>query len=117
MIKYIRTKNGKVFTRDLNTTIDYASLLEWYGAYTIIADNVEELIQIGDIVFYWQQSDDSERCEVLVTEDDVMRIKYATITKLLIPIDDNYICVAKACPEFTIINNRRYLVKKGELEI
>lgn len=133
-MKYIRTKKGienveNLFLVDyydangnaykLNsdgmtaTKIDYEKLLP----NNKVADTIEELIQVGDIVFYWVQSDDTERCEVIVREDDIRRVRFNTLTKLLIPVGENYICVAKQNNVFVTISNRRYLQMKGELEL
>lgn len=80
------------------------------------ADTIEDLIQIGDIVFYWQQSDDKEHCSLMVYDSDITTMKFNAITKLLIPVGDDYKCVAKGYPTFSVIRDRRYLVNKGELE-
>lgn len=59
--------------------------------YYKIADTVEDLIQIGDIVFYWQQSDDKEHCSLMVYDTDIHVMKYNAITKLLIPVREDYL--------------------------
>lgn len=81
------------------------------------ADTIEDLIQIGDIVFYWQQSDDKEHCSLMVYDSEIHAMKFNAITKLLIPNGDDYKCVAKGYPSFSVIRDRRYLVNKGELEL
>lgn len=124
-MKYIRTKEH-IYKR---LFVDRAIVNECgYGSCdkelnpigeTIVkeADTIEELIQIGDIVFYWQQSDDKEHCVLMVYDSDIHTMQYNAITKLLIPVEEDYKCVAKGYPSFNLIMNRRYLVNKGVLEL
>ncbi len=107
-MKYIRTKDGRIIETPFMTNLD--------TPYKF-ADTIEELIQIGDIVFYWQQSDDKEHCSLMVYDSDIHTMKYNAITKLLIPVGEDYRCVAKGFPSFNVIKGRRYLVSKGELEL
>ena len=124
-MKYIRTKDKIIDLSKVTIGENGWKSIEEYITFKQddqqepikIADTVEELIQVGDIVFYWMQSDDTERCEVIVREDDVRRIRFNTITKLLIPVGENYMCVAKAYPVFVTFENRRYLQMKGELKL
>ena len=81
------------------------------------ADTIEDLIQIGDIVFYWSSSDDKEHCVVISNDSELHLIKYNVITKLVIPVEEDYKCVAKSFPSFNLIKGKRYLVNKGELAL
>ena len=132
-MKYIRTKDGrfiKIYSKKEYEKahpefidVDYFNYDKWYALTThnidILkqADTIEELIQIGDIVFYWSSSDDKEHCIVINYDTELYSIKYNAITKLLIPVGEDYKCVAKGYPSFNLIKNRRYLVNKGELEL
>ena len=126
-MKYIRTKDGIYKNEGIlqsNSIYDEPSILVCGGhkgvnVKNIVkqADTIEELVQIGDIVFYWQQSDDKEHCSLMVYDTDIRTMKYNAITKLLIPVGEDYKCVAKGFPSFNVIKGRRYLVSKGELEL
>ena len=111
-MKYIRTKDGI----ELNI-LDGVMAPQCVKEVIAQADTIEELIQIGDIVFYWAPSDDKEHCVVINYETELNSIKYNAITKLLIPVGEDYKCVAKGYPSFNLIKNKRYLVNKGELEL
>ena len=127
MSKYVRTPKNEIFEfiypnengKGAIYTVTKSFQRPYIEEYKHMkqADTIEELIQVGDIVFYWVQSDDTERCEVIVGEDDIRRVKFNTLTKLLVPIEENYKCVAKAKPVFAYVNHRRYLQAKGELEL
>lgn len=127
-MKYIRTKD--------NDIIDYQFIVKYNiphifienrkyidfnrtGRFEILkeADAIEDLIQVGDIVFYWQQSDDKEHCSLIVYDSDIRMMKYNAITKLLIPVGEDYKCVAKGFPSFSLVRGRRYLNDKGKLEL
>ena len=111
------------YDEDIGEHIEYdgkggRSMDNWYLKDIVKqADTIEDLIQIGDIVFYWQQSDDKEHCSLMVYDSDITTMKFNAITKLLIPVGDDYKCVAKGYPTFSVIRDRRYLVNKGELEL
>lgn len=81
------------------------------------ADTVEELIQIGDIVFCWSSSDDKEHCYLITCDTELTIIRNEPITKLLIPVGEDYKCIAKGYSSFNLIKNKRYLVNKGKLEL
>lgn len=131
-MKYIRTKDNCIFKLSGGDT-DIEKVKESYvWCYNerfrthfrvdkdfIIkqANTIEELIQIGDIVFYWQQSDNTERCEIIVREDDIRRISFFTITKLLVPNGDGYKLSAKANSIFEKINGQTFLVERKKLEL
>ena len=123
-MKYIRTKDGiyKVLEEhklpvgdDIFYVTDYKSCY----SYEVLkqADTIEDLIQIGDIVFYWAPGDDKEHCVLINYDIELDSIKYDAITKLLIPVGEDYKCVAKGYPSFNLIKNKRYLANKGELEL
>ena len=128
-MQLIRTKDGRIVR--LKSKASYNFVIENTDVYLVSgkhrslyvqgivkqAYNIEDLIQIGDIVFYWQQSDDKEHCSLIVYDTDISTIKYNAITKLLIPVGDDYKCVAKGYPTFEVIRNRRYLIDKGRLEL
>ena len=127
-MKYIRTIDGIYeptnWQCDLSGEMILVKADNKFGNDTIFvrnimkqADTIEELVQIGDIVFYWSSSDDKEHCVVISYEADLNLIKYNVITKLLIPVGEDYKCVAKGYPSFNLIKDRRYLVSKGELEL
>lgn len=133
-MKYIRTTDGivikaKPIEYDLvdedDTFIqhrrDYVDIFnkKQYVQERIVkeADTLEEFIQIGDIVFYWSPSDDKEHCVVINYDTEIDSIKYNVITKLLIPVGEDYKCVAKGNPSFNLIGNKRYLANKGELKL
>jgi len=114
-MKYIRTKETICLAID-DSEVDYFKYQ--LGAGNInVADTIEGLIQIGDIVFYWTPSDDKEHCVILNYDTELHSIKYNAITKLLIPVGEDYKCIAKGFPSFNVIKGRRYLVSKGELEL
>lgn len=81
------------------------------------ADTIEELIQIGDIVFYWSPSDDKEHCVLITCDTEICAIRGSVITKLLLPMKEDYKCVAKSYSSFNLIRDRKYLVSKGELKL
>lgn len=117
-MKYIRTKHNTI--DDLDKIIFGAELTreDYIKAVAVKeADTIEDLIQIGDIVFYWSSSDDKEHCSLMTYDADIVIIRNEPITKLLIPVGEDYKCVAKGYPSFNLIKNRRYLVNKGELEL
>lgn len=127
-MKYIRTKDG-IYDK-VDETLVLASLPPQYeltqnGVHVgyeqcrkcILADTIEELVQIGDIVVYWTPSDDKEHCVLINYDTELYSMKYNAITKLLIPVGEDYKCVAKGYPAFNLIKGRRYLVSKGELEL
>lgn len=118
-MKYIRTKDGRIgkFYQDQSFTITCS--LGCVDKENILnqADTIEELIQLGDVVFYWSPSDDKEHCVVMTCDTELHSIKYNAITKLLIPVGEDYRFVAKGVPSFNLIKGRRYLVNKGELEL
>lgn len=115
-MKYIRTKDGIIdIAKHFETMTNKTQ-----NTFTPIktADTIEELIQPNDIVFYWQQSDDKEHCALMIYNEEIEIMKHSvTITKILIPVRDDYKCVAKAEPSFELIKGRRYLIQKGELEL
>lgn len=119
-MKYIRTKAGiyETITVSLYKNDDLL-YIDGFELERVIeqADTIEELIQIGDIVVYWLSSDDKEHCSMIVHDIDLQSIKHSAITKLLIPIGEDYKCVAKGFPSFNLIKGRRYLVNKGELKL
>ena len=119
-MSYIRSKDGRIINFDSLTETAKASVsldaMEKNCDFEIVT-SIEDLIQIGDIVFYWQQSDDRDHCTLMVYDSDIRTMRFNAITKLLIPIGDDYKCVAKAEPSFELIKGRRYLVQKGELEL
>lgn len=112
-MKYIRTTKG-IWEIEKLTKQDYEWLQKGENKQ---ADSIEELIQLGDIVFYWSSSDDKEHCVVMLYDTEFNSIKYIAITKLLIPVGEDYKCVAKGFPSFNLIKGRRYLVNKGDLEL
>lgn len=112
-MKYIRT-NTEIQELYVDEFTEYGK--EYYKN-SKIADTIEDLIQTGDIVFYWSPNDDKEHCVVVLYYTDICSIKYNAITKLLIPVGEDYKCVAKGYPSFNLIKNKRYLVDKGELEL
>lgn len=122
-MKYIRTEDGiyEIHFDKKSGNYFYNTSMHSYELYRgnkyNIADTIEELIQIGDIVFYWAPSDDKEHCIVINYDTELHSIKYNAITKLLIPVEEDYKCVAKGYPSFNVIKNKRYLVNKGELEL
>lgn len=130
-MKYIRTKDGRIipykkeydgFTKTIGERFYYINqddVITFVHKDMILkqADTIEELIQIGDIVFYWAPSDDKEHCVVINYDIELDSIKYNVITKLLIPVGEDYKCVAKGYPSFNLINNKRYLANKGELKL
>ena len=123
-MKYVRTKYG---IRDITGFVDKGSYwqnpncgLDYIGKEHILkqADTIEDLMQVGDIVFYWYSNDDTEHCENIIRDWDIHRFKYTTLTRLLIPVNENdYKCVAKAESSFELISGRRYLVQKGVLKL
>ena len=119
-MKYIRTKDGRLLNYEELNEISKLSIsmdaMEKNCDFEI-ADTIEELIQLNDIVFYWQQNDNKEHCTLMVYPDEIKSMRFNVITKLLIPIGDDYKCVAKAEPIFESINGRRYLIQKGKLEL
>ena len=124
-MKYIRTKDG-IYEVVLISPLGFVRIDKKDGSYPDVfdrdiikqADTIEDLMQVGDIVFYWYSNDDTEHCENIIREWDIHRFKYTTLTKLLIPVnEDDYKCVAKADPSFELISGRRYLVSKGELKL
>ena len=129
-MKYIRTKDGiykyvkkiRNYYFECDNFIDDEKKVHCFIIFKpkdILkqADTIEDLIQIGDIVFYWQQSDDKEHCSLMVYDSDIRGMKYNAITKLLIPAGEDYKCASKGYPSFNLIKDRRYLVNKGELEL
>ena len=127
-MRYIRTKDG-IYEAIINTFEHSWGEISWsIGKENHVAcnkeeyekqirelktaDTIEELIQIGDIVFYWAPSDDKEHCLVLNYDTELHSIKYNAITRLLIPVGEDYKCVAKGFPSFNLIKGRRYLVNK-----
>lgn len=132
---FVRTK-GNAFYKVLerqevivrNKHIGHAYLVEDNGhrQFTVSAeevdtaqqaDTLEELIQLDDIVFYWQPSDDKEHCTLMSYPREIEAAQSMVIIKLLIPLGENYKCVAKAEPSFAIFGGRRSLIQKGELEL
>lgn len=121
-MKYIRTKDGIVTDKLYEQTLEICALTYENAQKSDLkiisqADTIEELIQIGDIVFFWLSSDDKEHCAVMLYDTELNSIKYIAITKLLIPVGEDYKCVAKGFPSFNLIKGRRYLVSNGELEL
>ena len=120
---YIRTNKGfyRVEKEDFNYVGKQYKKATWNESELVVAqaNNINELIQKGDIVFYWNQSDDTERCFCIVydSDKDNCGLVGLPITKLLIPVGENYKCVAKGHPSFELIRERKYLVNKGELEL
>ena len=113
MSKYIRTKDGIFDCNNVSIPPRTSKHLEIEKQ----ANTIEDLIQIGDIVFYWQQYDDKEHCCLITCDFELNAMKYGVITKLFIPVGNDYKCVAKAEPSYHLIKGRRYLVNKGELEL
>ena len=97
------------------------AIIDQHNEYSLVgtisqeAENIEDLIQLGDLIFYWCQSDDTERVDLVVNEWDIIRVKGFPITRLLVKHGQDYKCVAAARHEFVISDGRRWLVKKGEL--
>lgn len=132
-MKYIRTKDGiyelmPKIEQDYEVSFDnktlelayYTTKNDWVAKKDVInqADTIEDLMQVGDIVFYWYSNDDTEHCENIIRDWDIHRFKYTTLTRLLIPVNENdYRCVAKAESSFELISGRRYLVQKGVLKL
>ena len=118
-MKYIRTKDGRIvdisFASRIRTKILKTHDTKWILEHS--AENIEELIQIGDIVFYWVPSYQKEHCVMITSDIEIQSLKYNAITKLLIPVGEDYKCVAKGFPSFNLIGGRKYLVNKGELEL
>lgn len=127
-MKYVRTKDGiyEVEKKERAYFEGQPWLYYCKGKSSLVeekevlnqADTIEDLMQVGDIVFYWYSNDDTEHCENIIRDWDIHRFKYTTLTRLLIPVNENdYKCVAKAESSFELISGRRYLVQKGVLEL
>ena len=76
------------------------------------ADTIEDLIFPGDIIFYYDFHSQSEQC-MYVTNPLFLDLP---VTKLLIPIGDDYKCVAKAEHEYKVLDHMKHVIKKGKLE-
>jgi hypothetical protein len=125
-MSYIRTKTGQLYKVKKENLYDFAcednfGVMEGLNIHKSIVinqtDTIEELIQIGDIVFYWVSSYEKEHCVMITSDIEIQSLKYNAITKLLIPVGEDYKCVAKGFPSFNLIRGRKYLVNKGKLEI
>lgn len=118
-MKYIRTKDGiyEINWFDADNFGDEKGDIHSNCEIINEADTIEELIQIGDIVFYWSPSDDKEHCVLITCSTEIYAIRGSVITKLLLPMKEDYKCVAKSYSSFNLIRDRRYLVSKGELEL
>lgn len=124
-MKYVRTEDGRIINveccqEDNNKYYDYG----WDDRLIILcykediikeADTIEDLIKVGDIVFYWRQSDDQEACNLMIYDADIEAIKGMPITKLLLPCNYGFKCVAVANHEFIKMSNNHHLVKKHPL--
>lgn len=80
------------------------------------ADTIEELVQSGDIVFYYDFHSQQEQC-LYVKDFDVMFVKDMNITRLLIPVDNDYRQVAKAEHLYQQFNGMKQVIEKGEMEL
>ena len=78
------------------------------------SDDILDLIEPGDIIFYFDFHSQKEQCMYL---NDILSIKDINITKLLVPVKDNYECVAKAHHEITELSGMKYVTTKGKLEV
>ena len=111
---YIRTNKGfyRVEKEDFNYVGKQYKKATWNESELVVAqaNNINELIQKGD---------NTERCFCIVydSDKDNCGLVGLPITKLLIPVGENYKCVAKGHPSFELIRERKYLVNKGELEL
>ena len=81
------------------------------------ANTIEDLIQIGDLIIYWQQSDQKEHCLLIVYDWEIQSAKFLPITRLLIPNGNDYKCVAIGNIKTEKINGREWLIDKGRLEL
>lgn len=125
MIVYVRTKDGiypvQLDEVPLDRTVTAFRLqhargwdkpLEiseetYYGR-----DSIEEVIRPGDIIFYYDFHSQSEQC-MYVTNPIFLDLP---VTKLLIPVGDDYICVAKAEHKYKVLDHMKHVIKKGKLE-
>ena len=76
------------------------------------ADAIEDLIFPGDIIFYYDFHSQSEQCMYVANPSFVD----LPITKLLISVGDDYICVAKAEHEYKVLDHMKHVIKKEKLE-
>ena len=114
-MKYIRTKN---FVVELETwmKIDKDILIIGGATHKIVkqADTIRDLIQSGDIIFYWHAGSKKEHCMYVADDLAAYDMKSWPITRLLVPVGKDYRQVAIGNPE--LLNNE-YLINAGELEI
>lgn len=121
-MRYIRTENGRIIDTNLisigNNETDFRSIEHYLEVSEQIitkqADTIEELIQPGDIIFYFDFHSQKEQCMYL---NYILGIEDVNITKLLIPVEDDYECVAKAHHEITELSGMKYVTTKGLLEV
>ena len=105
-MKYVRTETGIYEVKEeallpMGDEIFYTTTNGLYFySYDILkqADTIEELIEIGDIVFYWLSSDDKEHCGMVSYDTEQQLIKHSVLTKLVIPVGEDYKGVAKGQP-------------------
>lgn len=133
-MKYLRLKNNNIYKIVSEAKEEFAKN---YGVAMLVEDNegkkfylgedqlegskradtIEELIQLNDIVFYWQPSDDKVHSTLMSYSREIDGMQYNAIFKLLVPVGDDYKCVAKAEPKFAVFGGRMSLVQKGVLEL
>ncbi len=121
-MKYIRTKDGRIIDTNLisigNSETDFRSLEHYLEVSEQIiikqADTIEELIQPGDIIFYFDFHSQKEQCMYL---NYILGIEDVNIIKLLVPVEDDYKCVAKAYHEITELSGMKHVTKKGSLQV
>lgn len=114
-MKYIRTEEG-IFDEIQHRHTKIKGRVSIMGVFYDFkeADTIEELIQVGDIVFYYDFHSQKEQCMYI---QDLIFARELNITKLLIPVEDDYKCVAKAEHRYLEIDSMKQIVEKGELEL
>ena len=131
--KYITNGNDLILHKQYETVggpevdvespyVPSVAIIEKHNEYIFVgvidkqADTIEELIQVGDIVFYYDFHSQTEQC-LYIRDCDLMFAKEMNTTRLLIPVGKDYKQVAKATHEYHQFDCIKQVTKKGKLEL
>ena len=126
-MKYIRTKKNEIF--QVNSE-DNAWCKVWddsVRAYLLVdkndvvlsSEDLEGLIQPGDLLFYRVSSDhyENEFAAYLLNMDDVRRVLGFVISRWLVPYRGGFRQVAEGNPYFIVSKNETWLQNKGKMTL
>lgn len=80
-------------------------------------DNIKDLIQIGDLVSYFNYSSQREKYSYLYNALDVYLVKAFPITKVYFQIEKGFRLVAQASHAYKNFYRNKIIIKEGDLFI